>query len=126
MLVGLGVDLCDSRRIRAVMQRRGDRFANRILHQEERAAHARARDAARDLAKRWAAKEAVSKALGTGYRGVAPRDIALLQHRSGEPWIRLDGRALQALQRRNGAAVRVSISDEGDMVVAVATIEAAD
>lgn len=125
MLAGLGVDLCDSRRIRATLERHGARFAARILHPEERAAHARARDPARDLAKRWAAKEAASKALGTGYRGVAPREIALLQRRSGEPYLVLSGRAEQVLARRGGGRVLVSLSDEGPMVMAVAAIETA-
>jgi holo-[acyl-carrier protein] synthase len=126
MILGVGVDLASVARFERLLARHGEALAARILGAEEAASHARARRPARDLAKRWAVKEAYAKALGTGLAGIAARDIALTRAPDGgAPRIRLSaaGRAF-ALARGAGAA-HLSLSDEGDQVIAMVVIERA-
>ena len=126
MILGVGVDLASVARFRALLARRGGRAVRRLLAAEEAVAHARARDPARDLAKRWAVKEAYTKALGTGLAGIAARDIALMRAAdSGAPGIHLSV-AGQAFAAARGAGVaHISLSDEGDQVIAMVVIERA-
>ena len=99
MIIGLGSDLCDIRRIQGSLDRFGDRFTHRIFTETERARSERKRDRAASYAKRFAAKEACSKALGTGFRqGVFWRDMGVANLRSGQPTLVLTG----------GAAVRLA------------------
>lgn len=101
MILGLGSDLCDIRRVEAVMARFGERFLHRVFTQTERARAARRTERLRapTLAKRFAAKEACSKALGTGFRaGVFHSDMGVANLPSGQPTLRLTGGALARLR----------------------------
>ena len=86
MILGIGTDLCNIDRIAGVLDRHGDRFRNRVFTERELARAARRAHEAGTLAKRWAAKEACSKALGTGLAmGIAWRDMAVDNLASGQP-----------------------------------------
>ncbi len=95
MIVGIGSDLCNIERIQASVDRFGDRFLNRVFTDVERAKAARRPfTAAGTLAKRFAAKEAFSKAVGTGFkRGVFMKDIGVVNLASGQPTLKVDGGA---------------------------------
>ena len=126
MILGVGVDLASVARFRALLARRGSRVARRLLASEELEAHASASDPARDLAKRWAVKEAYAKALGTGLAGIAARDIARMRAAdSGAPGIRLSVAGQAFAAARGAGAAHVSLSDEGDQVIAMVVIERA-
>ena len=108
MILGIGTDLANIERIEAVLARHGDRFKERVFTEiEQRKAESRARAVAATYAKRWAAKEACSKALGTGLRmGISWKDMAVTNHRSGQPVMHVTGWAaerLRATEDRNKA-----------------------
>ncbi len=127
MIIGIGTDLADIRRIESSLQRFGDRFLDRVFTQgEQAAAYARARPA-NGLALRFAAKEACSKALGTGFRkGVFMRDMAVANLPSGKPYMILTGGALERLRTLTPpsleARVEVSLSDEYPLAQAFVVI----
>ena len=101
MLIGIGSDLCDARRIERVLAHHGARFEQRVFTACERAAAARRQGNARlgTYAKRWAAKEACAKALGTGFaRGVFHRDMGVENLPGGQPVMRLEGGARARLE----------------------------
>ena len=101
MILGLGSDLIDIRRIGRVIDQYGDRFLDRILTTAERARCERRTNRAASYARRFAAKEACSKALGTGFRrGVFWRDLGVVNLVSGQPTMRLTGGALRRLDER--------------------------
>ncbi|MGZ9276363.1 MAG: holo-ACP synthase [Candidatus Limnocylindrales bacterium] len=113
----LGIDIIRVERIRASLERFGDRFTQRVLTPAERR-YVRARP--ETMAGRWAAKEAVSKVLGLGVRGIGWRDIEIERLPTGQPAVRLHGRAaIRAEQLRMGR-IAVSISHESDYAVAIA------
>src|ERR1700745_4386714 len=94
MIIGIGSDLCDARRIAAVLERHGDRFLDRIFTPAERAKAERRANRVETYAKRFAAKEACVKALGTGFRaGVFFRDLGGVNLPSGRPTMALTGGA---------------------------------
>src|SRR5215831_10023868 len=98
MILGLGSDLIDIRRIEQVIERFGDRFLERNFTDAERQKCDRRADRAASYARRFAAKEACSKALGTGFRrGVFWRDLGVVNLPSGQPSMRLTNGALQRL-----------------------------
>lgn len=100
MIIGLGADLCDIRRVEKVMARFGDRFLQRVFTETERARAARRTEAlhAGTYAKRFAAKEACSKALGTGFsQGVFHSDMGVVNLKTGQPTLVLTGGALARL-----------------------------
>ena len=98
MIIGLGSDLCDIRRIQNSLDRFGSRFTKRLFTEIERERSERKPDAAASYAKRFAAKEACSKALGTGFRrGVFWRDMGVVNLRSGQPTLALTGGAAERL-----------------------------
>jgi holo-[acyl-carrier protein] synthase len=99
MIVGLGSDLCSIERIQKSVDRWGDRFLNRVFTETERAKAARRpHTVAGTLAKRFAAKEAYSKAVGTGFkRGVFMKDIGVVNLPSGQPTLQLTGGARERL-----------------------------
>lgn len=102
MIIGIGSDLCDMRRVARVLERFGDRFLERTFTAEERARADRRKGDARigTYAKRWAAKEACAKALGTGFsQGVFLQDIRVSNRASGAPAVVLAGGALDVLHR---------------------------
>jgi holo-[acyl-carrier protein] synthase len=124
----MGSDLSDIRRIEASLERFGDRFRQRVFTQIERARSDRKADAAASYAKRFAAKEACAKALGTGIRrGVFWRDMGVVNMRSGQPTMALTGGALARLQEITPAGMRavihVSLTDDHPYAQAFVIIE---
>ena len=98
MIIGLGSDICDARRIGEVLDRHGERFLNRIFTPVEREKADRRANRVQTYAKRFAAKEACAKALGTGFRGgVFWRDMGVVNLPSGKPTLHLTGGALARL-----------------------------
>jgi holo-[acyl-carrier protein] synthase len=113
----LGIDIVKVARIAAALARFGDRFTRRVLTPLEQR-HVRGR--AETMAGRWAAKEAVSKVLGLGVRGIGWRDIEIERLPTGQPAVRLHGRAAARAEQLGMSRVAVSISHESDYAVAVA------
>ena len=129
MILGLGSDITDVRRVAKVMERHGDRFLTRVFTDVERARADRRKNRAETYAKRFAAKEACAKALGTGIRqGVWWRDMGVVNLPSGRPTMKLTGGALKRLQAITPsgyeAQIDLTISDEGPMAVAFVIISA--
>ncbi len=119
MILGLGADLCDIRRVEKVMARFGDRFLQRVFTETERARAARRTEGlhAGTFAKRFAAKEACSKALGTGFsHGVFHSDMGVVNLPTGQPTLALTGGALARLQAMTPdgfmAEVALTMTDE--------------
>ncbi len=108
MILGIGSDLCNIERIEATLARFGDRFLNRVFtEREQRKAQSRPRAVAATYAKRWAAKEACSKALGTGLRmGISWKDMAVTNLRTGQPVMQLTGWAAERLASLTPPAMR--------------------
>ena len=130
MILGIGSDLCNIDRIAAALDRFGDRFRNRVFTPREQAkAEGRPRAIAATYAKRWAAKEACSKALGTGLRmGIAWKDMAVTNLRSGQPVMHLSGWAAGRLASITPpgylAIVHVTLTDDHPWAQAFVVIEA--
>ena len=129
MIVGIGSDLSDIRRIQAVLDRRGDRFVARIFTEIEKARSERKGDRAASYAKRFAAKEACSKALGTGMkRGVFWRDMGVVNLPSGQPTMALTGGAAERLAALIPPGmqpfIHVSLTDDHPYAQAFVVIEA--
>jgi holo-[acyl-carrier protein] synthase len=133
MIVGIGNDLIDIRRIEKTLARFGERFVNRIYTDIEKKKAERRKGAgkayAATLAKRYAAKEAASKALGTGFRaGVFWRDLGVVNEPSGKPTIVMTGGAARRLQSLIPAGMRpqiaLTITDEYPMAEALVIISA--
>jgi holo-[acyl-carrier protein] synthase len=113
MILGLGSDLCDIRRIEAAIARHGDRFLVRVFTETERAKAARRTERIRagTFAKRFAAKEAAAKALGTGFsRGVFFSDLGVVNLPSGQPTLRMTGAAAVRLAAITPAGMRALVS----------------
>jgi holo-[acyl-carrier protein] synthase len=113
----LGIDIVKVDRIRATMARFGERFSRRVLTAGERRY---VRDRPETFAGRWAAKEAVSKVLGLGVRGIGWTEIEIERLPTGQPSVRLNGRAAQRAEQLGMGRIAVSISHESDYAVAVA------
>ena len=113
----LGIDIIKVDRIRATLERFGTRFSRRVLTPNEQRY---VRDRPETLAGRWAAKEAVSKVLGLGVRGIGWRDIEIERLPTGQPAVRLHGRAAQRAEQLGMARIAVSISHEAEYAVAIA------
>jgi phosphopantetheine--protein transferase-like protein len=113
----LGIDIIKVERIRDTLARFGARFAARVLTPRERAY---VRDRPETLAGRWAAKEAVSKVLGLGVRGVGWREIEIVRLPTGQPSVALSGRADARARQLGMGRIAVSISHERDYAVAIA------
>ena len=129
MILGIGSDLVDIGRIEQVIDRHGERFLARIFTAAERARAERRVNRAATYAKRFAAKEACAKALGTGLRnGVFWRDIGVVNLPSGRPTLELSGGALARLQaitpKGYEAHIDLTITDEGPMAQAFVVISA--
>jgi holo-[acyl-carrier protein] synthase len=129
MILGLGSDLSDIRRIEASLERFGERFTNRVFTDVERARSERKHDRAASYAKRFAAKEACAKALGTGMRrGVFWRDMGVVNMRSGQPTMALTGGALARLQEMtpagHKAVIHLTLTDDHPYAQAFVIIEA--
>jgi holo-[acyl-carrier protein] synthase len=129
VIVGIGSDLIDIRRVQETLDRFGVRFVERIFTEVERERSERKPDRAASYAKRFAAKEACSKALGTGiHRGVYWRDMGVVNLRSGRPTMFLTGGAAERLAELipagHRASIHVSLTDDKPMAMAYVIIEA--
>ena len=123
MIFGLGTDIVAVSRMSDLFKRHGERLAARLLTQYEREDYLNARDPARFLAKRFAAKEAFGKAMGLGLRGIATlRNIGVAHDALGKPVYRC-AEPLADHLARNSLVAHLSLSDERDYVVAVAILE---
>lgn len=119
MVVGLGTDLVEIERFRLAMKRRGDRFTQRLFSDEERRYADRHRDPAPRLAARFAAKEAVMKAMGVGLWKFAFRDVEVMRAPSGAPGIAVRGRAAELAVDRGVGSWLLSLSHTDDTAIAV-------
>jgi holo-[acyl-carrier protein] synthase len=129
MILGIGSDLCDIRRIAKTLERHGERFTTRIFTDTERQRAESKANAAATYAKRFAAKEACAKALGTGLnRGVFWRDMGVVNQRSGQPTMQLTGGAAERLAALtppgHEAVVHLTITDDHPYAQAFLVIEA--
>jgi holo-[acyl-carrier protein] synthase len=130
MILGIGSDLANIERIEATIARFGDRFLNRVFTAvEQRKAESRKRAVAATYAKRWAAKEACSKALGTGLQmGISWKDMAVTNLRSGQPVMHVTGWAADRLRTMtpagHEAVIHVTLTDDHPWAQAFVVIEA--
>jgi len=129
MILGIGSDLIDIRRIERSLERHGERFIRRIFTEVERARAEHRPGRAASYAKRFAAKEACAKALGTGLRrGVFWRDMGVINQRGGKPTMALTGGALARLQEITPAGmspqIDLTLTDEYPMAQAIVIISA--
>jgi len=129
MIIGVGSDLVDIRRIEQAISRFGDRFLDRIFTETERRRCDRRVSPAASYARRFAAKEAAAKALGTGFRqGVFWRDLGVVNLPSGQPGMRFTGGALARLEAITppgmAAQVSITLTDEPPLAQAVVIIAA--
>ncbi|MEM6678051.1 MAG: holo-ACP synthase [Pseudomonadota bacterium] len=129
MILGIGTDIADIRRIENTLERFGTRFVNRVFTEVEQAKSEPRKLRAASYAKRWAAKEACSKALGTGLRmGIAWREMEVVNLPTGQPTMRVHGGAAERLARLTPAGwqahLHVSITDDHPYAQAFVVIEA--
>ena len=129
MIIGTGTDLANIDRINKVLIRHGDRFRDRVFTKLEQAKASRRKDEAGTLAKRWAAKEACSKALGTGLRmGISWKDMAVSNIDTGQPVMTLTGWAKKRLEELTPvghfATLHVSLTDDHPWAHAIVIIDA--
>ena len=129
MIIGIGNDLIDIRRVEKTLARHGERFTNRIFTEIERAKSDRRLNRAASYAKRFAAKEACSKALGTGLsRGVFWRDMGVVNLPGGKPTMALTGGAAKRLAEitpeGHVAAIHLTITDDFPLAQAIVIIDA--
>ncbi|MGP3699240.1 holo-ACP synthase [Rhodobacter sp. NSM] len=129
MILGIGTDLANIERMEKTLARFGERFRNRVFTPLEQARAERRADVAGTYAKRWAAKEACSKALGTGLRmGIAWKDMSVSNLASGQPVMHLTGWAAERLSAMtpagHEAVVHVSLTDDHPWAQAFVVIEA--
>jgi holo-[acyl-carrier protein] synthase len=131
MILGIGSDLIDIRRIESTLERFGDRFVQRLFTDTEQRKSEGRRNRAASYAKRFAAKEACSKALGTGFRkSVYWRDLGVVNLRSGKPTMALTGGAAERLKsmvpKGMKARIDLSITDDFPLAQAIVIISAVD
>lgn len=120
---GVGIDVLRVRRVQATYRRHGQRFADRLLHPDEKPGLKSARRPEQYLAKCFAGKEAFVKALGTGFRGVTHDDIGVVRQALGKPEFVFSARLKAKLKKLKIRHAHVSLSDEGGIVGAVAVLE---
>jgi len=124
MIAGIGTDIVHIDRIQRVLERHGDRFVNRILTPEERVRYERTRAKASHLAKRFAAKEAFSKAIGSGIRSPFRwHCITVARDPRGKPVLKPDDRMIQYLQGNGITGFHVSLTDDADIAMAFVVLE---
>ncbi len=129
MILGIGTDLANIDRIAGTLERFGDRFRNRVFTEIEQRKAERRKDVAGTYAKRWAAKEACSKALGTGLRmGISWRDMAVSNLETGQPVMAVTGWAKERLDTMTPkgyeAIIHVTLTDDHPWAQAFVVIEA--
>lgn len=124
MIFGVGTDIVDIERIKRSTERHGDKFAERILAPQEMAIYQNTKNKIHYLAKRFAAKEAVSKSLGTGMRqGIDFVQLIITNDEIGKPQVVLEGKALAWSEQNKITKIHLSISDEKTQAVAFAIAE---
>ncbi|WP_170561204.1 holo-ACP synthase [Ruegeria atlantica] len=129
MILGIGTDLANIDRIQGTLDRFGDRFRNRVFTEIEQSKAERRADVAGTYAKRWAAKEACSKALGTGLAmGIAWKDMSVTNLRTGQPVMHVTGWAADRLKEMTPegyeAIIHVTLTDDHPWAQAFVVIEA--
>ena len=129
MIIGIGTDICIITRIEKILKKYGEKFERRCFTSKERLKCNSTKNKAACYAKRFAAKEAVSKALGTGIKkGIYWKNIEIVNRQTGKPIIYLYGKALEKLleltPKNMSSQVHVSLSDETDLAQALVIIEA--
>lgn len=124
MICGIGTDMVKISRIESALAIRGERFARRILGPAEFAVFEKAFSPASHLAKRFAAKEAASKALGTGIGTISWHDIEVYNDARGAPGIHFSGNAAHKMAELGARRAWLSLSDEGDFALAFVVISA--
>ncbi|WP_342069963.1 holo-ACP synthase [Yoonia algicola] len=129
MILGIGTDLANIERIQSTLDRFGDRFRNRVFTDVEQRKAEHRKDVAGTYAKRWAAKEACSKALGTGLRmGISWKDMAVSNLRTGQPVMAVTGWAKERLDQMTPdgyeAIIHVTLTDDHPWAQAFVVIEA--
>lgn len=124
MIYGIGVDIVKIERMASSLEKFGHRFAERILHKSELVEYDQTQQSANFLAKRFAAKEAMAKALGTGFQnGLSLKHIQISHAATGRPEISCNETANRLLEENNITTVHLSISDEQDNAVAFVVLE---
>jgi holo-[acyl-carrier protein] synthase len=124
VIVGIGTDVCSIERIEKTLERFGERFVNRILTADERVRYDKTKAKANHLAKRFAAKEAFSKAIGTGIH--APftwKSITVGRDPKGKPLVLPDGKMQKYLDKRGVKAAHLSLTDDAGVAVAFVVLE---
>jgi holo-[acyl-carrier protein] synthase len=129
VILGIGTDLANIERIQRALDRFGDRFCNRVFTEHEQKRAERMQNPAAVYAKRWAAKEACSKALGTGLRmGIAWRDMSVTNLETGQPVMHVTGWAQERLNEMTpkgyDAVIHVTLTDDHPWAQAFVVIEA--
>ena len=129
MILGIGTDLANIERIAGTLERFGDRFRNRVFTETEQRKAERRADTPGTYAKRWAAKEACSKALGTGLRmGIAWKDMSVSNLETGQPVMEVRGWAAERLREMtpqgHRAVIHVTLTDDHPWAQAFVVIEA--
>ena len=127
MIIGIGQDICDVKRIESTINRFGDRFKNRIYSVREIKKCESRFNSVDSYARRFAAKEACSKALGTGFKkGVFYKDIEVINLKSGKPTIELKGGALNQFKKitinNKDASIEISLTDDKKLALAIVII----
>lgn len=124
MIVGIGTDVCSIERIGKSLERFGERFVNRILTTEERARFERTRDKAGHLAKRFAAKEAFAKAIGTGiHPPFTWHSISITRDPRGKPGVRPSAEMETYLMKRGVTGSHLSLTDDAGVAIAFVVLE---
>ncbi len=121
MIVGIGIDIIDINRIKNVINKYGDKFKTRCFHKNEIFRSEKRYNSVESYAKRYAAKEACAKALGTGLaRGVFWKDIEIKNNKFGKPYIELHNNSREVIKsfKKKDAKIELSISDEKDFAIA--------
>jgi holo-[acyl-carrier protein] synthase len=127
MIIGIGQDICDVERIESTIIKFGERFKKRIYSEREINKSESRLNSIDSYARRFAAKEAVSKALGTGFRkGVFYKDIEVINLKSGKPTIELKGGALDQFRlitsNNKNASIEISLTDDKKIALAIVII----
>ena len=123
MIFGIGTDILKLSRVEQVYERYGERFVQRVLLDEELALFARTKNPVRFLAMRFAAKEAIVKALGTGFaNGIWVRDVGTVPNKLGQPQLIYSSRGRELCSRLGVGEGFLSLTDEAGLVVAVAVL----
>ncbi len=124
MILGTGIDIVETERIAGALERFGERFLKRIFHEAEVAYARSMKKANLHLAARFAAKEAISKAFGTGIgEQLGWKDMEILRRDSGEPYVVMHGKGLDLMKSRGATAIHVSLSHTDGYAAASAVIE---